>query len=138
MNWTSILNLFPLLVRLEPVLAKYGPAAIALYKADEPQALQLFGDVAAAIAVPNPVTWVSLAVKWGPILAQFFGTEVPKVEQFIADVKEALGTAPVPSIAAPSLPNLSPSLPNLSTLFGSLPIPISFPTTATPAPATLP
>ena len=124
MNWTSILNLFPLLVRLEPVLAKYGPAAIALYKADEPQALQLFGDVAAAIAVPNPVTWVSLAVKWGPILAQFFGTEVPKVEQFIADVKEALGTAPIPSIATPALP----ALPNLSTWLGGLPIPIVLPT----------
>jgi hypothetical protein len=104
MDWTSILNLFPIVVRLEPVIAKYGPAAIALYKADEPTALQLFSDVAATVGDSNPVAWINLAIKWGPTLATFVQTEGPVVQQFIADVKAAIGTMPVPSIASPTAP----------------------------------
>jgi hypothetical protein len=99
MDLTSILNLFPIVVRLEPVIAKYGPAAIAMYKADEPTALQLFSDVAATVGESNPVAWINLAIKWGPTLATFVQTEGPVVQQFIADVKAAIGTTPVPSIA---------------------------------------
>jgi hypothetical protein len=99
MDWTSILNLFPVAVRLEPVIVKYWPAAIALYKADEPTALQMFGDVAAAFGNSNPIAYVNLLIKWGPTLATFVQTEGPVVQQFIADVKAAIGTAPVPSIA---------------------------------------
>jgi hypothetical protein len=124
MNWTSILNLFPLLVRLEPVIAKYGSSAIALYKADEPQALQLFSDIAAAIAGGNPVAFVTLAIKWGPILVSFVGTEAPVVQQFIADVKAALGTAPVASIA--------PSA-GVAGLLAGLPIPINIPAVTIPS-----
>jgi hypothetical protein len=99
MDWTSILNLLPIVVRLEPVIAKYGPAAIALYKADEPTALQLFSDVAATVGDSSPIAWINLAIKWGPTLATFVQTEGPVVQQFIADVKAAIGTMPVPSIA---------------------------------------
>lgn len=102
MNWTSIANLIPVLVRLEPVIVKYGPAAIALYKADEPQALLLFADIAAAIEAPNPLTIFTIVTKWGPALATFSQTEGPVVQQFIADVKAALGTAPLPSITPPA------------------------------------
>lgn len=116
MDWTSILNLFPIAVRLEPVIAKYGPAAIAIYKADEPTALQLFSDVAATVGGSNPIAWVNLAIKWGPTLATFVQTEGATVQQFIADVKAAIGATPVPSIApAPVVvavaPLPQPSLP---------------------------
>lgn len=101
MDWTSLVNLLPVVARLEPVIVKYGPAAIALYKADEAQALQLFADVVAAIEAPNPFSIISLVTKWGPTLAAFAQTEGPVVQQFIADVKAALGTAPLPSVPEP-------------------------------------
>jgi hypothetical protein len=133
MNWTSILNLFPVAVRLEPVIAKYGPAAIALYKADEPQALLMFGDIGAALATQNPAAFITFFIKWGPILVTFVKTEEPVVQQFIFDVKAALGTAPIPSIASPSLQALS----SLQGILASLPIPIVMPK-ASPVPAPVP
>ena len=54
MDWTWIANLFPVAVRLWPVIAKYGPAAVALYEADESTALQLFSDVAATVGDFEP------------------------------------------------------------------------------------
>lgn len=99
MDWTTLVNLLPVAARLEPVIAKYGPAAIALYKADEPQAMLLLGDVVAAIEAPNPFTIISLVTKWGPTLATFTKTEGPVVQQFLADVKAAIGTDPLPSVA---------------------------------------
>jgi hypothetical protein len=110
MDWTWIANLLPIVVRLEPVIAKYGPAAIALYKADEPAALQLFSDVAATVGDSNPITWINLAIKWGPTLATFVQTEGPVVQQFIADVKAAIGTVPVP-VVVPTTPVPQPSPP---------------------------
>jgi hypothetical protein len=116
MDLTPFLNLFPILVRLEPVIVKYGPAAIAMYKADEPTALQLFSDVAATVGDSNPIAWINLAIKWGPTLAKFVQTEGVTVQQFIADVKAAIGIMPVPSIApapvvVPAVPLLQPPLP---------------------------
>jgi hypothetical protein len=105
MDWTWIATLFPVAVRLEPVIAKYGPAAFALYKADAPQAMLMIGDIAAALNGGNPVAYINLVVKWGPMLAAFIKTEEPQFQQAFKDIEAAIGdSSTIPVIASPVAP----------------------------------
>lgn len=86
MNWN-------LLLTLAPVLAKYGPALVALYQADEPLALQLIADIKPVFAAPSLTTILPLLTKWGPQLVTLVQQQGAQVKTFIADVEAAINSA---------------------------------------------
>jgi hypothetical protein len=115
MNWN-------LLLALAPVLAKYGPALIALYQADEPLALQLIADLKPVFATPSLATILPLLTKWGPQLVALVQKQGTQVQTFISDVEAAINSAG--GVAAASGVGAASSL---QSILANLPIPITLP-----------
>lgn len=117
MNWT-------ILLALAPVFAKYGPAAIALYQADEPLAMQFISQLQPVFAAPSLATIIPLLTTWGPQLTSLVEKQGVQVQQFIKDIEAAIDSAGgIPTLAAAAAPassTASVALPDVFSLFTQL------------------
>lgn len=111
MNWNILLTLIP-------VIMKYEPALVALYKADEPLALSLFADLKPVFAAPSLDTIMPLFVKWGPQLVTLTQQQGAQIQQFIQEVEAALGASAATPPAASGVITLG--APALDVVFSQI------------------